>query len=81
MATINGTSSNACSVCGSETTWAPIWGTRVCRACVDRAFEEAERQGMPERASGNDTHALPPDPCRACTINPCDDATAHACTR
>jgi len=49
-----------CKECGAPKTWGPIWGTWICRDCVQRKYEAAERANSPERASGNDTHALPP---------------------
>ena len=49
---------HVCAKCGAEQTWGPIYGTWVCRDCVDREWEESIRANMPANAAGNDTHAL-----------------------
>ena len=39
--------SKRCDVCGAPLEWAPMWGTRVCRACVDREWGESLTAGKP----------------------------------
>ena len=32
--------SKRCDVCGAPLEWSPMWGMRVCRACIDAEWPE-----------------------------------------